>query len=217
VAVCDDLDALSSGHQRWRGNTGGPWLLIDADPDRVQQVPAEFFLRELLAVDAADVDAVAAWVGEWGVLAPPPMLRGRMDELRLISTATTTEAARVVAKSEGRSPAKERSDFKRTLRRDLDGAASAAGVFELGYYEDDFYEWEGVTVSPAPFPAISFCIRVHQLLVHCWAAMPPDVSADWLANNSVAALWPWLAVSDAFSPSFASPRTVTPCCPAARA
>lgn len=208
VAVTDDL-AYVTQRPRPRRQQQGPWLLVDAESDRRQPVPAEFFLRELLDVDPKDLQAVARWIADWGLLAPPARLSGPSERLRVVAMPPEQSQVRVVREPP---PPEERRDsrgFERTIPRDLERAARACGVHTLSMYEDDYFSVEGIDVFAVPVEAASFSLVLYQTLARVWAAMPLDVDLDWLAGDAViAAMWPWLAFCEEFSPLDAVMTTV---------
>jgi hypothetical protein len=178
------------GTESWDKCFGGRWLLI-AQKEVQVQVPPEFFLRELLPLDASDDEALTAWCARWGVPSLPSFVLEeqlqvvmRTDVSQLLETAEPaegssktgpdTEGAAVPIPSAGR------------LAHHVDGAMGAAGAQATYLYDDALYfgpdnsHWRGV-----PLAVARIGVQMLQCLVQWWTwVVPAEITIEWLSEIS---------------------------------
>jgi len=172
----------------WDGQFGGRWLLVAEEEVHVP-VPPEFFLRELLPLDANDAPALASWCARWGVPPLPAFVLEeqlqvvvRTDVSHLFESAhpdhAPSVAGTVVEPSAAGAPSANH------LAHAVDAAMRAAGAQATYLYEDQLYighsntHWRGV-----PLAVARIGVQMLQGLVRWWTlVVPPEITIEWLSE-----------------------------------
>ena len=173
--------------EQWDLHYGGPWLLVTTGRQTVE-APAEFFLRELLSLNANDDGALVEWCGNWGVPALPRLLMEedlvvrRRHDITSLFDATTYEFA---AKPDAADAPFETNDSPRQIpglvtRQVIDSGARSTWAYEEAFFTGPGDQnWDGT-----PLAVVRTAVQVLQALVRWWAwVVPSEITAEWLRDD----------------------------------